>query len=204
MPLMDRAGFTVALGGDARGIDLDQRPAGRPRQRRRRRNLAAVGASCPHPPEAIAEFAGRLHQLLRRHQLFLVGQRLRLRAGAVELVRRHAVLGDGLPYAPLGDEKIEINGFILIWPSLTAMPFAPTFLPMLPIKQPLIPTNRASAGPVVPTSAMSSFSASSPKGVQTFQAKLYAPWGPSPLSGVSTSSPGIQYDMLLYSWWYNF
>jgi hypothetical protein len=73
---------------------------------------------------------------------------------------------------------------------------------MLPVSQPLIPSARASAGPVVPTSAMSSFSASSPKGVETFQAKyvMYGPWGPNPLSGFSTSNSGIQYDMILYSW----
>ncbi len=63
-----------------------------------------------------------------------------------------------------------------------------------------------SAGPVVPTSAMGNFSANSPTGVQTFQAQyiMYAPFGPNPLSGVYTSASGIQFDMILYSWWYNF
>ena len=110
------------------------------------------------------------------------------------------------PMLHWGKKGVEINGFILIWPSLNAMPFASTFLPMLPVSQPLSPSARASAGPVVPTSAMSSFSASSPKGVQTFQAKyvMYGPWGPKPLSGSGTSGSGIKYDMILYSWWYNF
>jgi hypothetical protein len=86
------------------------------------------------------------------------------------------------------------------------MPLASTFLPMLPVNQPLIPYPATSAGPVVPTSTMANFSANSPTGVQTFQAQyiMYAPFGPSPLSGVYTSASGIQYDMLLYSWWYTF
>ena len=110
------------------------------------------------------------------------------------------------PILHYGTKGVEINGMILIWPSLNAMSFASSFLPMLPVNQPLIPTSRSSAGPVVPTSVMGSFSANSPVGVQTFQAKyiMYAPWGPNPLSGVSTSATAIQYDMILYSWWYNF
>lgn len=119
----------------------------------------------------------------------------------------------GTPFSPTdfpilhyGTKGVEINGMILIWPSLNAMPFASTFLPMLPVNQPLIPSLRSSAGPVVPTSIMASFSANSPTGMQNFQAKyiMYAPWGPNPLSGESTSDSGIKYDMVLYSWWYNF
>lgn len=114
--------------------------------------------------------------------------------------------GTDFPILHYGTKGVEINGMILIWPSLNAMPFASTFLPMLPVNQPLIPSLRSSAGPVVPTSLMGSFSANSPSGVQTFQAKyiMYAPWGPNPLSGYSTSNSGITYDMILYSWWYNF
>jgi len=110
------------------------------------------------------------------------------------------------PMLQYGKKGIELNGMILIWPSLTAMPFASTFLPMLRVNQPLIPSARASAGPVAPVSVMSSFSASSPAGVQTFQAKyiMYSPWGPKPLSGAGTSGVGIQYDMVMYSWWYTF
>jgi hypothetical protein len=110
------------------------------------------------------------------------------------------------PILHYGKKGVEINGFILIWPSLITMPLANTFLPMLPVNQPLIPSPATSAGPVVSTSSMGNFSANSPTGVQTFQAQylMYAPWGPNPLSGVYTSAPGIQYDMILYSWWYNF
>ena len=110
------------------------------------------------------------------------------------------------PILHFGTKGVELNGMILIWPSLNAMPFASTFLPMLPVNQPLIPSLRSSAGPVVPTSSMGSFSANSPSGVQTCQAKyiMYAPWGPNPLSGYTTSNSGITYDMILYSWWYDF
>ena len=110
------------------------------------------------------------------------------------------------PILHWGTKGVEINGFILIWPSLNAMPFASTFLPMLPVSQPLIPSLRSSAGPVVPTSAMGSFSADSPTGVQTFQAKyiMYGPWGPKPVGGQGTSASGVSYDMTMYSWMYNF
>jgi len=110
------------------------------------------------------------------------------------------------PILHFGKKDVEIVGCILIWPSLTTMPYAMTFLPMLPVNQPLIPSPATSAGPVVPTSAMGNFSANSPTGVQTFQAQyiMYAPFGPNPLSGVYTSASGIQFDMILYSWWYNF
>ncbi len=110
------------------------------------------------------------------------------------------------PILHWGKKGVEINGFLLIWASLDAMSFASAFLPMIPVNQPLIPTMRSSAGPVVPASEMGSFSSNSPTGVQTFEAKyiMYAPWGPNPLSGVSTSGSGIQYDMIMYSWWYNF
>jgi len=110
------------------------------------------------------------------------------------------------PILHWGKKGVEINGFILVWPSLITMPLASTFLPMLPVNQPLIPSPATSAGPVVPTSTMANFSANSPTGVQTFQAQyiMYAPFGPSPLSGIYTSASGIQYDMLLYSWWYTF
>jgi hypothetical protein len=110
------------------------------------------------------------------------------------------------PILHWGKKGVEINGFILVWPSLNAISFAKIFLPMLPVNQPLIPSPATSAGPVVPTSAVGNFSADSPTGVQTFQAQyiMYAPFGPSPLSGIYTSAPGIQYDMILYSWWYSF
>jgi hypothetical protein len=110
------------------------------------------------------------------------------------------------PILHWGTKGVEINGFILIWPSLVTMSLASTFLPMLPVQQPLIPSPATSAGPVVSTSGMGNFSANSPMGIQTFQANyiMYAPFGPNPLSGVYTSAPGIQYDMLLYSWWYEF
>ncbi|HYY31770.1 MAG TPA: hypothetical protein VE860_27745, partial [Chthoniobacterales bacterium] len=67
-------------------------------------------------------------------------------------------------------------------PSLITMPLASSFLPMLPVNQPLIPSRATSAGPVVPTSSMGSFSANSPMGIQTFQAQyiMYAPFGPAP------------------------
>ncbi len=110
------------------------------------------------------------------------------------------------PMLHWGTKGIEINGFILVWGSLTAISFASTFLPMIPVNQPLIPSPASSAGPVVSTSIMANFSADSPSGVQTFQAKyvMYGPFGPNPLSGLTTSASGIQYDMILYSWWYNF
>lgn len=110
------------------------------------------------------------------------------------------------PILHWGKKGVEINGFLLVWPSLTAIAFASTFLPMLPVSQPLIPSPAPSAGPVAPVSSMGSFSANSPSGVQTFRAQyiMYGPWGPSPLSGTSTSGTGIKYDMILYSWWYNF
>ena len=110
------------------------------------------------------------------------------------------------PILHFGKKGVEVNGFILIWPSLNTMTYAKTFLRMLPVNQPLIPSLATSAAPVVPTSAMENFSANSPAGVQTFQAQyiMYGPFGPNPLSGVYTSAPGIQYDMILYSWWYNF
>jgi hypothetical protein len=110
------------------------------------------------------------------------------------------------PILRYGTKGVEIVGTILIWPSLNALPFASKFLPMLPVSQPLIPSSAPSAGPVAPTSVMASFSANSPTGVQNFQARyiMYAPWGPNPLSGYSTSASGVQYDMILYSWWYNF
>jgi hypothetical protein len=110
------------------------------------------------------------------------------------------------PILHFGTKGVEIVGCILVWPSLNAMAYAKTFLPMLPVTQPLIPSLATSAGPVVPTSAMGNFSANSPAGVQNFQAQyiMYGPFGPNPLSGLYTSASGIQYDMLLYSWWYNF
>ncbi len=118
---------------------------------------------------------------------------------------------EGTPFSAMdfpmlhwGKKGAQINGFILVWASLTAMPFASMFLPMLPVNQPLIPNNTSAAGPVVPTSAMANFSASSPSGVRNFKAQyiMYAPFGPNPLSGTFTSAAGIQYDMVLYSWWY--
>jgi len=86
------------------------------------------------------------------------------------------------------------------------MGFASAFLPMLPVNQPLIPSSAPSAGPVAPVSSMGNFSADSPSGVQTFRAQyiMYSPWGPSPIGGLSTSGSGIRYDMIMYSWWYNF
>lgn len=77
---------------------------------------------------------------------------------------------------------------------------------MIPVNQPLIPSPAPSAGLVVPTSALGDFSANSRGGVQKFQAKdvMYTPFGPNPLSGVSTSGSGIKYNMILYSWWYTF
>ncbi len=65
---VDRTGFTVALGGDARGVDLDQRPAGRPR-RRRRRNLAAIGPCGPHSPDKVGDFTvGGIEQIVLTDQ----------------------------------------------------------------------------------------------------------------------------------------
>ena len=57
---MDRTGLAVALGGDARGIDFDQRAAaGRPRRRRRALPAAAlfVAAPRPHPMNDVGDFA---------------------------------------------------------------------------------------------------------------------------------------------------
>src|ERR1700731_2969731 len=58
---MDRAGLAMALGGDARGIDFDQRAAaGRPRRRRRRALPAAalfVAPPRPHPMNDVGDFA---------------------------------------------------------------------------------------------------------------------------------------------------
>ena len=104
---VDRAGFTVALGGDARGIDLDQRPAGRPRQRRRRRNLAAVGASCPHPPDNVGDFAisgieqivladQRIFDLARQLEPFRARSRAQIAERADRLLARAFGGVDGL------------------------------------------------------------------------------------------------------------
>lgn len=110
------------------------------------------------------------------------------------------------PILHFGKKGLTISGFILVWPSLNAASFASTFLSMLPVKQPLIPSIAPTAGPVASTSAMSNFTADSPTGVQTFQAQyiMYAPWGPNPQGGMGTSNTGIVYDMIMYSWWYDF
>lgn len=95
------------------------------------------------------------------------------------------------------------NCYLLIWPSFNTLPFAQTFLPMLPFSG-YGPSPAPSAGPVVPTSAMGNFSANSPTGVQTFQAQyiMYAPWGPKPAGFQSTTATGINYDISMYGWIY--
>ncbi len=94
----------------------------------------------------------------------------------------------------------DSDGAFLVWPSLFAMSSAKAFLSMLPFAPvKAARSHAASAGPVVPTSAMKNFSANSPTGVQTFQAQyiMYAPGG---TSNTSAGSGGISYDMAMYSW----
>src|ERR1700674_4625848 len=58
---MNRAGLALALGGDARRIDFDQRAAAGRQRRRRRRALPAaalfVAAPRPHPQDDVGDFA---------------------------------------------------------------------------------------------------------------------------------------------------
>lgn len=86
----------------------------------------------------------------------------------------------------------------LVWPSLTALKFAKMFISMSGDQVTPVHGHANSAGPVVPVSAISSFSANSPTGKNTFCAQyvLYAP------GRVNTkpSGSGIQYDMSLYAW----
>jgi hypothetical protein len=88
--------------------------------------------------------------------------------------------------------------YLLLWPSLATMHYAKMFLSMQP-GAPYQPINghAASAGPVVPISAMRNFSANSPTGVKDFQAQyiMYAPRG-----SWTASTSGIAYDMEEYSW----
>jgi hypothetical protein len=87
----------------------------------------------------------------------------------------------------------------LIWPSLEALPSIKIFFSML--GSPTVKAahgHASSAGPVVPISAIGSFSADSPGGQGTFSAKyvMYVPGGIS----TKTSDAGIQYDMSTYCW----
>jgi hypothetical protein len=89
---------------------------------------------------------------------------------------------------------------LLLWPSLATMHYAKMFLSMQPgAPYQAAHGHAASAGPVVPISAMRNFSANSPAGVQNFQAQyiMYAPGG----SWKTTSASGISHDMDEYSWW---
>jgi len=155
---------------------------------------------------AVAESARRLYQLLRSDRFFLSVKGLGYESAPSSWYEGTPFSALDFPILHFGTKDVEIVGCILVWPRLTTIPYAMTFLPMLPVNQPLIPSPATSAGPVVPTSAMGNFSANSPTGVQTFQAKyiMYSPFGPNPLGGVYTSASGIQFDMILYSWWYNF
>jgi hypothetical protein len=96
-------------------------------------------------------------------------------------------------------EGNAIYTHFLLWPSLATLHFAHMFLSMLP-HAPYKPArgHAGSAGPVVPLSAMRSFSANSPSGVRNFQAQyiLYAAGG----IPKSASAAGIKYDMDDYSW----
>jgi hypothetical protein len=89
-----------------------------------------------------------------------------------------------------------------LWPSLATMHYAKMFLSMLP-GGPYHEAHghAASAGAVIPISAMRNFSANSPTGVKNFQAQyiMYAPGG----SWKTTSASGISYDMDVYTWWAN-
>jgi hypothetical protein len=105
-----------------------------------------------------------------------------------------------LRYASTVSSPGNDTNLILIWPSLNTMGFASTFLSLLPVNQPLLPSPAPSAGPVFPTYTMSNFSADSPKGTQTFHAQhlLYAPW-PNSGSG-SNVYTGLWFDMGDYAW----
>jgi hypothetical protein len=87
----------------------------------------------------------------------------------------------------------------LIWPSLAALPQINMFMSMLG-SQAVTPTHghAKSAGPVVPVSAITNFSANSPSGTATFSAQyvMYVPGG----IASKTSYSGIQYDMSTFSW----
>jgi hypothetical protein len=87
----------------------------------------------------------------------------------------------------------------LIWPSLAALPSIKMFFSMLG-SQAVSPAHghAASAGPVVATSLLSNFSASSPAGTKTFSAKyvMYVPGGIT----TKNSDSGINFDLNTYCW----
>ena len=111
----------------------------------------------------------------------------------------------GLPFSatdfPILYEQNSTGRDLLIWPSLYVMGSAQMFLSMLP-GGPYKPShgNAASAGAVVPVSALQNFSANSPSGMKTFQAQyiLYAPGGIT--KAASGKGSGISQDMGTYSW----
>jgi hypothetical protein len=87
----------------------------------------------------------------------------------------------------------------LIWPSLAALPSINIFMSMLGSQAVTAAHGHASsAGPVVPISAIKSFSANSPAGMSSFAAQyvMYVPGGIS----TKNSDAGIQYDMSTYCW----
>ena len=90
---------------------------------------------------------------------------------------------------------------LLLWPSLATMHYAKMFLSMQPgAPYQALRGHAASAGPVVPISAMRNFSANSPTGVKDFQAQyiMYAPGGCR--NTTLSYASGIAYDMDEYSW----
>ena len=98
--------------------------------------------------------------------------------------------------------KVLINNFLLIWPSLVAMPFAGNFLSELPVT---IYGTPASGSAALSPSTAQSFQAMSPEGQKTFHAQylLFSPNGASPDPGITEGpGPAVFYDLVEFGWWY--
>lgn len=95
------------------------------------------------------------------------------------------------------------SNFLLLWPSLTSLSFAASFLTTLPIK---VSGNPSKGSAALPISTATSFQALSPEGQKTFSAKyvLFAPYGSTPDPGMTGSaSSSVGYDLVEYGWWWN-
>jgi len=102
----------------------------------------------------------------------------------------------------LQQSSVLINNFLLLWPSLIAMPFAANFLSQLPIT---IYGNAYSGSAALDPTTAQSFQALSPEGQKTFQAKyvLFSPHGASPDPGITVSAETAAiYDLVEFGWWY--
>ena len=97
----------------------------------------------------------------------------------------------------------------MVWPSLTSLSFAPSFLAKLPVSVYPDWLLNTTAAPYLPTTLAQSFQASSPQGQGTFQAKyvLFTPNGASkdpyagPIQG--QTYPAWQVEFADYGWWYS-